>query len=83
MNCRSSINVTWLQAIALNSCTLLPGHKIETSVQHLDEDEAIGVYPTSMKEALDMIKKNMIVDAKTAVGLLLYNEFKKSVKANS
>jgi hypothetical protein len=36
-----------------------------------------------MKEELDMIKKNVIVDAKTAVGLLLYNELKKSAKVNS
>ncbi len=75
-------------------CYLAPGYstelmhfylatKLKLGVQHLDEDEAIGVYPTSMKEALDMIKKNVIVEAKTAVGLLLYNELKKSAKANS
>ena len=56
-------------------CYLAPGYSTElmhfylatglvTGKRNLDEDEVIGVYPTLLKDALDMVKRNEIIDAK-------------------
>lgn len=70
-------------------CYLAPGYstelmyfyvatELEAGPQHLAEDEAIKVYPTPLKEALAMVERNEIMDAKTAVGLLLYDKFEQT-----
>lgn len=43
-----------------------------------DEDEFIEVIPTSFAEALELLKKGKIIDAKTALGLLLASNYIKS-----
>jgi ADP-ribose pyrophosphatase len=69
-------------------CYLAPGYstelmhfyvatELEAGPQHLDEDEVIRVYPTPLEEALAMVRRNEIMDAKTTVGLLLYDEFER------
>ena len=69
-------------------CYLAPGYstelmyfylatELEAGPQHLDEDEAIRVYPTPFEEALAMVRMNEIMDAKTTVGLLLYDKFER------
>jgi len=72
-------------------CYLAPGYstelmyfyvatELEAGPQHLEEDEAIRVYPTPLEEALAMVKRNEIIDAKTAVGLLLYDGLERRAK---
>ena len=69
-------------------CYLAPGYStelmyfflatgLEAGPQHLDEDEMIRVYPTPIGDALDMVRRNEIMDAKTAVGLLVYDRFER------
>jgi ADP-ribose pyrophosphatase len=71
-------------------CYLAPGYSTElmhfylatglvTGKQNLDEDEVIRVCPTQLKDAFDMVKRNEIIDAKTTVGLLLYEGFGRSL----
>lgn len=71
-------------------CYLAPGYStelmhfyvatgLEPGEQHLDEDEAIHVYTTPLVEALAMVRKNEIEDAKTTVGLLFYDRFVKHI----
>jgi ADP-ribose pyrophosphatase len=43
-----------------------------------DEDEFIEVIPTDFSKALDLLKKGEIIDAKTALGLLLASNYIKS-----
>jgi len=69
-------------------CYLAPGYSTElmhfyvatelkAGPQHLDEDEVIRVYPTPLEEALAMVRRNEIIDAKTVVGLLLYDKIER------
>lgn len=69
-------------------CYLAPGYStelmhfyvatdLELGSPHFDEDEVIRVYPTPLEDALAMVKKNEIMDAKTAVGLLFYDKFER------
>lgn len=68
-------------------CYLAPGYstelmhfyvatELEAGPQRLDEDEEIRVYPTPIDEALAMVRRNEIMDAKTAVGLLLFDRLR-------
>ena len=72
-------------------CYLAPGYStefmyfyvatdLESGSQRLDEDEAIRVYPTPFDEALDMVRRNEVLDAKTTVGLLLYEMFERHTR---
>lgn len=71
-------------------CYLAPGYSTELmhfyvatrlmpGKQSFDEDEAIRVYPTMLENALNMVKMNEIMDAKTTIGLLLYDKLKKGL----
>ena len=48
--------------------------ELEYSKQHLDEDEFLEVYEFTLEEAISLIKKGEIKDAKTINALLLYKE---------
>jgi nudix-type nucleoside diphosphatase (YffH/AdpP family) len=67
-------------------CFLAPGYstemirfflatELQLGHQNLDEDEAIQVCPTPIKRALQMVHSNEIEDAKTTVGILLYEQY--------
>jgi ADP-ribose pyrophosphatase len=75
-------------------CYLAPGYstelmhfyvatELEAGPQRLDEDEEIRVYPTPIDEALAMVRRNEIMDAKTAVGLLIFNGLRTGLLSNS
>jgi hypothetical protein len=53
---------------------------LDLGPQKLDEDETIHVYPTPFKEALAMVRRNVIMDAKTVVGLLFYEQFEQHLR---
>jgi ADP-ribose pyrophosphatase len=65
-------------------CYLAPGYstelvhffvatELEPLGQLLEEDEVINVCPVFFEEALSMVENNLIEDAKTALGILLYD----------
>ena len=67
-------------------CFLAPGYssemihfylatELQLDKQCLDEDESIQVCPTAMQRAREMVHSNEIEDAKTTIGLLLYEQY--------
>lgn len=47
--------------------------KLTKSCQHLDEGEFLDIVTVPRKEALEMIKKGEITDAKTVIGILMFS----------
>ncbi len=72
--------------VKLFRCFLAPGYssemihfylatELQPAGQHLDEDEEIQVCPTPVQKALEMVRSNDIEDAKTVIGLMLYEKY--------
>jgi len=72
--------------VKLSHCFLAPGYssemihfylatELQLGKQQLDDEEAIQVCPTPMRKALEMVRSNEIEDAKTMVGILLYERY--------